>query len=252
MDLTLQVFLIVCPLVFLAGLIDSIAGGGGLISLPAYLIAGVPPHLALGTNKLSSCMGTFISTARYIKNKSADIRLALPCIILALIGSSIGASLALMVDEKFIKGLLLFIIPVVAFYIFRSKSFADESTLNSLSKTKLYFYASIASFFISMYDGFYGPGTGTFLLLAFTGLCKMDIRKASGNTKLINLSSNIAALVTFIINGKVVFLLGIAATVFSIAGHYLGSGLVLKNGFKIIRPIILVVLTILFITLLVK
>ncbi|MDF2804214.1 MAG: hypothetical protein K0S61_4119 [Anaerocolumna sp.] len=252
MELSLQVFLIVCPLVFLAGLIDSIAGGGGLISLPAYLIAGVPPHFALATNKMSSCIGTSISTARYIKNKSADIKLAIPCIILAFIGSPIGASLALMVEEKIIKGLLLFIIPIVAFYIFRSKNFSNDSTLNTLPRKKLYLYAGLASFFISMYDGFYGPGTGTFLILAFTGLCKMDIRTASGNTKLINLSSNIAALVIFIINGKVLFLLGATATIFSIAGHYIGAGLVLKNGFKIIRPIILVVLTILFITLLVK
>ncbi len=252
MDLSLQVFLVICPLVFLAGLIDSIAGGGGLISLPAYLIAGVPPHFALATNKFSSCMGTFISTARYIKNKSADIKLAIPCIILAFIGSPIGASLALMVKEQIIKGLLLFIIPIVAFYIFRSKNLSNESKQNTLSKKKLYLFAGIASFFISMYDGFYGPGTGTFLILAFTGLCKMDIRTASGNTKLINLSSNLAALVTFIINGKVIFLLGAAATIFSIAGHYIGAGLVLKNGYKIIRPISLAVLTILFITLLVK
>lgn len=252
MELSLQVFLIICPLVFLAGLIDAIAGGGGLISLPAYLIAGVPPHLALGTNKFSSCIGTFMSTARYIKNKSTDIKIAIPCIILAFIGSPIGASLALMVNEKLTKGLLLFILPIVAFYIFRSKNFANESALKQLSNSKLYIYAGIASFFIAMYDGFYGPGTGTFLILAFTGLCKMDIKIASGNTKLINLSSNIAALVTFIINGKVIFVLGAVATIFSIAGHYIGSGLVLKNGYKIIRPLILVVITILFITLIVK
>lgn len=252
MELSLQVFLIICPLVFLAGLIDSIAGGGGLISLPAYLIAGVPPHFALATNKLSSCMGTFISTARYIKNKSADIKLAIPCILLAFIGSPIGANLALLVNEQIIKGLLLFILPVVAFYIFRSKNFAKDSNLHLLSKGKLYVYAGISSFFIAMYDGFYGPGTGTFLILAYTGLCKLDIRTASGNTKLINLSSNIAALVTFIINGKVIFLLGAVATIFSIAGHYIGSGLVLKNGYKIIRPIILTVLSILFVTLLIK
>lgn len=252
MELSLQVFLIVCPLVFLAGLIDSIAGGGGLISLPAYLIAGVPPHFALATNKFSSCMGTFISTARYIKNKSADLKLAVPCILLAFIGSPIGANLALLVDEKIIKGLLLFILPIVAFYIFRNKTFANNSNLHPLSRSKIYIYASIASFFIAMYDGFYGPGTGTFLILAFTGLCKMDIRTASGNTKLINLSSNIAALVTFIINGKVIFLLGAVATIFSIAGHYIGSGLVLKNGYKIIRPIILTVLSILFLTLLIQ
>lgn len=252
MELTLQMFFIVCPLVFLASFIDSIAGGGGLISLPAYLVAGIPPHFAIATNKLSSATGTTVSTMRYIKNKSADIKLAIPCILLAFIGSPIGAGLALRIEETLIRKLLLFILPLVAFYIFRSKRFTTEESITPLSRKKLYLYTSIASFFISIYDGFYGPGTGTFLILTFTGICKMDIKTASGNTKLINLSSNIAALITFILHGKVLFLLGGVAALFSIAGNYIGSGLVIKNGHKIIRPLLLVVLSILFITLLVK
>ncbi len=97
-----------------------------------------------------------------------------------------------------------------------------------------------------MYDGFYGPGTETFLILAFTGLAKIDLRTASGNTKLVNLSSNVAALVTFILAGKVLWTIGIAASIFSIAGHWIGSGFVMKDGTKIVRPIILVVLVLLF------
>jgi len=247
MEITIHTFLIVCPLVFLAGLVDSIAGGGGLISLPAYFISGLPPHFAIATNKMSSCIGTAVSTVRYCKNKLVDWGIALPSIILALIGSTIGANLSLLVEEDIMKYILLFILPVVAFYVLRGKAFTEKPILEPLPRKRVYLIVSIASFIIGTYDGFYGPGTGTFLILIYTGLAKMDIKTASGNTKLVNLSSNVAALVTFILNGKIVLVLGITAALFSIAGNYIGSGLVLKNGHKIIQPIILVVLTLLFI-----
>lgn len=247
MTITLQTFLIVCPLVFLAGLIDSIAGGGGLISLPAYFISGLPPHYAIATNKMSSSMGTLVSTIRFCKKKLVNWGIAIPSIIVALIGSTIGANLALLVDEVIMKYILLFILPIVVYYVFRGKNLSEESSIEIISKKKVYIIAIAASFIIGTYDGFYGPGTGTFLILIYTGLGKMDIRIASGNTKLVNLASNVAALTTFMFNGKIIFILGITAAAFSIAGNYLGSGLVLKNGYKIIRPIILMVLTLLFI-----
>ena len=106
---------------------------------------------------------------------------------------------------------------------------------------------AVCSLAVGCYDGFYGPGTGTFLLLLFTGLGKMSVAKASGTMKVTNLSSNVAALVVFLLSGKIVIMLGIAASVFSIAGHYTGAGMVMKNGSRIIRPIILIVLALLFI-----
>ena len=105
----------------------------------------------------------------------------------------------------------------------------------------------ISAFLIGIYDGFYGPGTGTFLLLALTRLARMDVRTASGNVKMINLSSNIAALFTFLFSGQVLFAPGLAGAAFCLAGHYIGSGLVMKNGTKIVRPIIIIVLILLFI-----
>ena len=116
---------------------------------------------------------------------------------------------------------------------------------SSISTKKQYTIAIIASFIIGAYDGFYGPGTGTFLVLALTGLAKIDVKEATGNTKFINLASNIAALITFLINGKILIPLGLSAALFSMAGNYLGSGMVLKNGEKIVRPIIIVVLILL-------
>lgn len=250
MEINIITFLLVCPMVFLAGLIDSIAGGGGLISLPAYMIAGVPPHYALGTNKLSSCIGTVASTARYIKNKSVNYRIGAVSVILALGGSFLGANAALMVKEEVIKNLLLFVLPFTAFFVLKNKKAEDNR--KPLSERAAFIIACTASFAIAIYDGFYGPGTGTFLLLCYTSLARMDIKTASGNTKIVNLSSNIAALATFLLHGKLILVLGLTAAVFSIAGHYIGSGLVLKKGYKIVKPIMVLVLALLFVTLLIE
>ncbi len=247
MDISIHTFFIVCPLVFLAGLVDSIAGGGGLISLPAYFIAGLPPHYAIGTNKLSSSVGTAIAAFRYCKNKLVDWGIVIPSVLLALLGSTIGASLALLAGEKILKYILLFLLPAVGFYVLKSKTFTRKIEPKPLPRLKVYFIACLASFIIGAYDGFYGPGTGAFLILTYTAAARMDIRIASGNAKLVNLSSNIAALATFMLSGKIMFVLGITAALFSIGGNYIGSELVLKNGHKIIRPVILVVITLLFI-----
>ena len=249
MDITFTAFIIICPLVFLAGLIDSIAGGGGLISLPAYLLAGVPVHHAIATNKLSSCLGTTVSTIRYCKNKYADLTSAIPSVICALIGSSIGARLSLSVSERLLEYLLLLVLPVTAYFVLKKKDYASTSS-RKLRRSLVIFLCCIISFIIGMYDGFYGPGTGTFLILLYTGICGMDMKTASGNTKLVNLSSNLAALITFLVNGQVIFVLGIVAALFGIAGNYVGSGLVMKKGAAAIKPVIVLVLVILFVKIL--
>lgn len=246
MELTVTAFLIVCPLIFLASFVDAVAGGGGLISLPAYFLAGVPIHNAIATNKLSSAAGTCISTWRFCKNKYADLCLAIPSVLVALAGSALGANIALITSDKILKITLLAVLPVAAFYVFRSKDMERKSSVPIKGKAK-YAIVITASFVIGAYDGFYGPGTGTFLILIYTGMARMDIKTAAGNTKLVNLASNMAALATFLLHGKIIFPLGLAASVFSIAGHYLGSGMVMKNGTKIVRPIILAVLALLFI-----
>ncbi|MDO4272664.1 MAG: TSUP family transporter [Eubacteriales bacterium] len=246
MELTIQTFLIVCPLIFLGSFVDAVAGGGGLISLPAYLLAGVPMHNAIATNKLSSAAGTVISTARLCKNRFVDWGLAVPCISMALLGSYIGANLALMASDKLLKWMLIPVLPLVAFYVLKKKNL-DSGAEQEISRKKQWILCGLASLVVGCYDGFYGPGTGTFLLLLYTGVAKMKVAKASGNMKLANLSSNVAALVVFLFSGKIIFPLGLAAAVFSIAGHYVGSGMVMKNGSRIVRPIILVVIALLFV-----
>ena len=144
---------------------------------------------------------------------------------------------------------MLFILPVTAYFVLKKKDHS-KAPQKKLRRSLVILLCCVISFVIGMYDGFYGPGTGTFLILLYTGLCRMDIKTASGNTKLVNLSSNLAALVTFLVNGQVLFLLGIVAALFSIAGNYAGSGLVLKKGAAIIKPVIIVVLGILFLKIL--
>lgn len=242
----ISTYLIVCPLVFLASFVDSIAGGGGLISLPAYLLAGVPIHGAIATNKLSSATGTLISTGRFVKNKFADMKIAPWSVAAALVGSFLGANLSLHTSERVLQILLLLVLPFTAFYVLKNKNLEPEHPF-SLPRKRQYLIVVAASFVIGAYDGFYGPGTGTFLLLIFTGLAKMDLRTASGNMKLVNLSSNIAALVTYIAAGQVIWALGLTASLFSVAGHFLGSGMVLKSGTRAVKPVIILVLVLLFV-----
>ena len=222
---------------------DAIAGGGGIISVPTYLLAGVPMHMALGTNKVSSGIGTAVSTARFIKNGYIDWKLGIPSVALALVGSFVGTSIQLMIDEVYLQYLLLIVLPVVAFVVLRQRQFPEER--GEIDRRKQCAIVWLASFVVGAYDGFYGPGTGTFLLLIYCNLAKMDVRTAGGNVKLVNLSSNIGAFVTSLRSGQVFLVLGLIGAVTSIAGHYVGSGLAIKNGSKIVRPTVVIVLILL-------
>ena len=235
--------LFVCLGVFCAAFMDAIGGGGGIISVPTYLLAGFPVHFALGTNKLSSCIGTVASTVRYVKNGCVDWILAIPSIVLALLGAHLGTRLQLMVDERYLKLLLLLVLPVIAVLLLKKKQLPEtRETLHEGYRRAVVWGASLI---IGAYDGFYGPGTGTFLLLIFCYIAKIDVRTASGNVKLVNLASNLGALATSLAAGKVLIPIGLLAAVFSTAGQYIGAGLALKNGSKIVRPVILVVLLLL-------
>ena len=243
MELSLSMVLIVVAGVFLAGFMDGIAGGGGIISVPAYLLAGLPAHLALGTNKLSSCVGTAVSAGRFVRSGYVDWKLALPSILLAMLGASLGTRLQLMVDERVLQVLLLAVLPLVALVVLRQRSLPEERGDIATGRQRVIVYS--AALVIGAYDGFYGPGTGTFLVLILCTLGKLDVRTASGNVKIMNLSSNIGALVTSLLSGKVFLALGLIAGLASIAGHWLGSGLAIKDGSKIVKPAILVVLSLL-------
>ena len=245
MEITYQTFLIVCPFLFLAGLIDAIGGGGGLISLPAYLIAGLPPHAAVATNKLSSTCGTTLATLRFIKNGLVNLKLAIPSVIAAIIGSSIGANLSLLIKEEIMLYIMIAILPICAFLVLNKKLFHDGGENEIALDRRTYITATIAALIIGMYDGFYGPGTGTFLIIAFTVFAKISMKTANAQAKVINLTSNITSLIIFLINGEVLFSVGIVAAACNMLGGHIGAGLVMKNGAKIIKPSIIFVLILL-------
>ncbi len=243
----LSKYLIICPLVFLAGFVDAVAGGGGLISLPAYILTGLPVHNCVATNKMSSIMGTSVTTTKYARSGFVPWKIAIFCVPCALIGSAIGANIALIIPDKAFKIILMIVIPVTGLYVLTKKDVFDSNKTHSEGVTTL--ICALAALIIGVYDGFYGPGTGSFLILILTGLGGLKITTANGLTKVINLSTNLAALTVFLVNGQVVLPLGIIAGCFNIAGNYLGASRFEKNGSKIVKPILIMVLTVFFIKL---
>lgn len=247
MELHVKTFIIVCPLLFLAGLVDAIGGGGGLISLPGYLLAGLPPHMAVATNKMSSSCGTAVATARLMKNKLVNYRLVLPSLIAAILGSSLGAKLSLMMNEKVMLYLMMILLPFCAFLVLNKKIFNDNGSSRAIADKKTYLIAILSALVIGVYDGLYGPGTGTFLIIAFTVFAGLNLATANAQAKVINLTTNITALVIFLIHGEVLLPLGLAAAACNMLGGYMGVGLMMKNGSKIVRPSIILVLILLLI-----
>ena len=246
MTLTPRMFLIVCPMLFLAGLVDAIGGGGGLISLPAYLLAGLPIHQTIATNKLSSTCGTALATVRFIREGLVNWKLSVPTIVFAMLGSSLGANLSMQVSDGVMEAVLFVVLPVVAFIVLNPKLFHDNAQHTPVLDRKLWTTAVLSAFLVGIYDGFYGPGTGTFLIIAFTVFAKLDIRSANAQTKVINLTTNITSLVIFLMNGQVLIPLGLAAAVCNMAGNYVGAGLAMTRGSRITRPVIVLVLALLF------
>ena len=242
-------YLIICPLVFLAGFVDSIAGGGGLISLPAYLLAGLAPHEAVGTNKVSSCLGTTVATVRYAREGYIPLRetlLAVPC---ALTGSYLGTQISLAISDDALRVVLLVVLPLTAVYVvfFSDFSGRKRKLLPQRTGALLWVAVVLISLVIGVYDGFYGPGTGTFLMLLLTGILHMAVENAAGLTKAINLSTNVMALAVYLVSGKAQLAYGLPAALFSMAGNYLGSRCFLKNGARVVRPVMLLVLGVFFV-----
>ncbi len=240
-------YLIVCPLVFLGGFVDAIAGGGGLISLPVYMIVGLNPIDAIGTNKFSASCGTFVATMRYSRCGFIHWRELIPAVIVALIGSWIGARLALLVENDIFKVIMLVVLPLTAVFVLNKKTLSKYRLPYTGRKTIT--IISILAMMMGVYDGFYGPGTGTFLMLMLVGIAHVSLQEAVGTTKVINLSTNVASLSVYLVHGKVLFPLALVAAIFGIAGNYIGARYFTKKGVGFVKPIIVAVLTIFFVKL---
>lgn len=237
-------------MVFFAGVVDSLAGGGGLITVPAYLAVGLPPHLVLGTNKLVSSLGTVVSALRFHARLQFSLKDFSPVLLAGLAGSVLGARLALLLEPRFLRYLLVAALPAAAYAVYSKHSFGRENRSGELSRQKLLRRSLLIAGPIGAYDGFFGPGTGTFLALAFTRFCRYDLLGSTARAKLVNLASNVAALLTFLLAGCVHWKLGLALSALSVAGHWTGSHLGLRKGAAVIRPMVLLVCAGLFLKIL--
>lgn len=244
MEFSWTALLIVCPLLFLAGFVDSVAGGGGLISIPAYIFAGLPVINAYGTNHFSMSLGMGVSTFKFLKSGNAHLKTGVCSAAGAVVGSWLGAQIAMLVDEKILKYCLLFVLPVAAIFILVNHKFGTNADEHDTVKF-LYPKAILIGLSLGAYDGFFGPGTGTFMIIAFCMILKLPIITAAGNAKMANVASGVGAAVTYTIGGKVIYWLVLPAVICTMAGNYLGARLAIKNGAKFMKPIIACVIVLL-------
>ena len=235
MEIEFSQMMVLFACVFLGGLVDSIAGGGGLITLPAYYAVGIPAHMALGTNKFANAIGTLTASVRFFKEKQINIKVALIAAAGALVGSPLGAKLAMAIDEKYLNYILM---------VLRKKDFGEERE-QEMPLLRSVLLSAAVGFGTGMYDGFFGPGAGTFMTLLLNSVLGLGIIRACGTTKVVNLASNVAALITYGMSGNVLVDVGIKCTIFSVLGNWVGSGLALKKGAKVVRPIMIVAMLLL-------
>lgn len=241
-----------CFMVGVAGFVDSIAGGGGLISLPAYLIVGFPPVVASGTNKIAAFMGASVSFGKYAKAGYVKFKIAIPCCIIAVISSSIGAMIQTKIPTDILRMFMIIALPITLIIILNKKMVEQDENIVKVYTGKDWIALILISIALGIYDGLYGPGTGTMLIMLFVNVMKINIKEANGLAKAINWSTNVGAMLYFIYDDKPIILLGIIAGCCSMIGSYIGSNLFTKKGSKIAKPIMIIVIVILLIKVLVE
>jgi len=217
-------------------IVDSIVGGGGMISIPALLATGMPTHLALGTNKFAASSGAVSSVYHYYKSGVLNKKILLPLIPLSLVGSTIGVICVLAINPDFLKNIIVVLVVIMLIYSITNKNLGVVDLYEghtSKEQIKGQVYSSIIGF----YDGFFGPGTGSFFIMMLIHQFKLDFKKAAGNAKALNLASNVAALVMFLLNGQIAFRIGIPMAVCMIIGARLGTLFAIKKGTRWIKPI---------------
>lgn len=249
MELSLKTYVIVLPLVFLAALVDAIGGGGGLISLPAYTLAGLPYNYASGCNKFSACFASVAATVRYFRSGRILLKPALFAVAGALPGAWLGTQVSLRIGNEFMRLFMICAIPLVALLLALKKDVEREVKPLTWKREIGCLFSGLA---VGFYDGFFGPGTGSFLILLFTWLVGMDMLTASATAKPVNLASNISSLATRIAAGQVIYKLAVPAMCFSIVGAMIGSKLALTKGARLIRRVMLGVMALLVLSLIVE
>ncbi len=251
MELTIWGILLLSTIVLIGGFIDSIAGGGGLLTLPGYLFLGIPPQESLGTNKFVSGIGTSVAVGNFIKNKKVVLKIVLAGVLFSIIGSILGAECILYFDQVTAGKIITIMLPagLVAVLIPRKARTVDSF---SFSKADIYIKTPLICFILGFYDGFFGPGAGSFLAIGFYLFVKLDLIKATGNAKIFNLASNFGSMISFMLAGKVVYSIVVPLIAASMFGNYIGSMTAIKKGAGFIKVFLCAVLLMVFISLSIK
>ncbi|MGG7048058.1 MULTISPECIES: TSUP family transporter [unclassified Campylobacter] len=223
---------------FLGGFIDAIAGGGGLITLPAIMAMGVPPHMALAINKLQGSFGTLTAVINFSRKGMVDYKQIFLGIIFTFIGACIGTALILMLDAKILQIIIPFFMVAIFLYTLFAPKIGEEDKKARMNVKVFYITFGLL---LGFYDGFFGPGAGSFWMFAMIALIGLNMKKAVAHTKVLNFVSNIVSLGVFIIGGQVLWLVGLLMGVGQIVGAYVGSNMVIKKEVKFIRTMFLIV-----------
>ena len=242
--MTLELILL-CIVAFAAGFVDAIVGGGGLIQTPAglVLLPQYPVATVIGTLKIPALSGTSIAAVQYARKVELNKRLLPLMMLVAGIASFAGSYLLTRMSNSFMKPLLLGVLVLVAIYTYTNKQFGIH-TAKTHSNRRQWLYALLISLVLGAYDGFIGPGAGSFLILSFISLLGFDFLKASAYAKFVNASTNIGSIVLFAITGKIIYAIALPMAVCNAAGGWMGSRLALLKGNKFIRIFFLVVVCI--------
>lgn len=237
MELPLDVILVLAVVAAVAGFVDSIAGGGGLLTVPAMLLAGMDPVAALATNKLQGTFGVGAASISYVRHGATDWRAARLMMAVSMLAALLGAAFVTSLPTQHLKAALPVVLLAIALYFLLSPRPGDIETRPRLSKPV---FTATAVPVIAFYDGAVGPGTGSFFTLSFLGLRGQTLLRATATTKLLNFSSNVGALILFVFAGKLVWFTGLVMAIGSMLGAQIGSRLAIAKGATIIRPVIVV------------
>ena len=221
--ITYPKLIFVCVAVFLAGFVDSIAGGGGVISLPAYMLTGLDPVAAFACNKTTACFGATLAAGRYIKNKAVNWTAAVPSVIMAILGAWLASLLVLRLDPTVFQKIILFVLPFVAFFLIFKRDFGSVDASADIPRNKVIIVSALIGLTLGFYDGLVGPGTGTFAILAFTSLLKFDLKTAGGTARVFNWASGFGSMVSFLFAGKVIWGIALITAACSLAGNYIAA-----------------------------
>ena len=236
-DIALHVLILLFFAAFLAGFIDSIAGGGGMITIPAMLLAGIPPLETLGTNKLQSLFGSGSATLAYARAGHVQLREQLPMAAVAALGSVFGAVLATVVPGDGLKAIMPFLLVAIAAYFGLKPNIGD---IDQHRRMSVFLFTVTVVPAIGFYDGVFGPGTGSFFMLAFVTLAGFGVLKATAHTKLLNFGSNVGAFAVFLAYGVVLWKVGFVMGAGQFLGAQAGSRVAMKAGVKVIKPLLVI------------